>query len=103
MECLPVENEREGGKKEGIETRDSNKEGGGGRMERGSVSPTSTDKIPALPIAEVVEDLVSVGLGHAGVDEETGVAQLRDLLGQQLHTLDRVAEYDTLVDLQLCV
>ena len=48
---------------------------------------TCADKISALSIAEVVEDLVSVGLGHSGVDEEAGVAQLCDLLGQQLHTL----------------
>ena len=35
------------------------------------------------------------------MDEETGVAQLSDLLGQQLHPLHRVAEYDTLVNLEL--
>ena len=63
--------------------------------------PTCADQVAALPVAEVVEHLVPVGLGHAGVDEETGVAQLSDLLGQQLHPLDRVAEYDALVYLEL--
>ena len=62
---------------------------------------TCADEVPALSVAEVVEDLVSVGLGHSGVDEEAGVTQLGDLLGQQLHTLHRVAEDDALVDLEL--
>ena len=38
---------------------------------------------------------------HLGVDEEAGVTKLGDLLGQQLHSLHRVAEYDALVDLEL--
>mmetsp|Transcript_27995 Transcript_27995/g.88944 ORF Transcript_27995/g.88944 Transcript_27995/m.88944 type:complete len:203 (+) Transcript_27995:315-923(+) len=59
------------------------------------------DQAPAGAVAEVVEDAVAVRLVHAGVDEEAGVAQLRDLLGQQLHASDRVAEDDRLVDLQL--
>ena len=50
-----------------------------------------------------MEDLVSVGLCHAGVDEEAGVPQLCNLLCQQLHSLHRVTEDDTLVDLKLCV
>ena len=45
---------------------------------------TCAHKIFALPI---VEDLVSVRLCHAGVDEKTGVPQLCDLLCQQLHSL----------------
>ena len=48
-----------------------------------------------------MKDLVPVSLHHLGVNEETGVAQLSDLLGEQLHTLDRVAENDALVDLEL--
>ena len=48
---------------------------------------TCAHKVSALSIAEVMEDLVSVGLCHAGVDEETGVPQLCDLLCQQLHSL----------------
>ena len=35
------------------------------------------------------------------MDEETRVAQLGDLLCQQLHSLHRVAEDDALVDLEL--
>ena len=51
-----------------------------------------------------MEDLVSVRLCHAGVDEEAGVPQLCNLLGQQLHSLHRVAKDDALVDLKLwCV
>jgi hypothetical protein len=48
-----------------------------------------------------MKDLIPVGLDHLGVDEETRVAQLSDLLSKQLHALDRVAENDALVDLQL--
>jgi len=35
------------------------------------------------------------------MDVEARVAQLRDLLGQQLHAIHRVAEDDGLVDLEL--
>ena len=49
-----------------------------------------------------MEDLVSMGLCHAGVDEEAGVPQLCDLLCQQLHSLHRVTKDDALVDLKLC-
>ena len=48
-----------------------------------------------------MEDAVSVLLHHLRVDVEAGVAELSDLLGEQLHTLCRVAEDDWLVDLQL--
>ncbi len=40
---------------------------------------------------------------HLGVDVEARVAELRDLLGQELHAVHRVAEDDGLVDLQLMV
>ena len=63
---------------------------------------TCAHQVSALSIAEVMEDLVSVRLCHAGVDEEAGVPQLCDLLGQQLHSLHRVTEDDALVDLKLC-
>lgn len=36
-------------------------------------------------VAEFVEDAVAVGLLHLGVDVEARVAQLRDLLGEELH------------------
>ena len=48
-----------------------------------------------------MEDAVPVLLLHAGVDVVARVAQLGDLLGQQLHALHRVAEDDRLVDAQL--
>ena len=40
-------------------------------------------------------------LHHLGVDVEAGVAQLGDLLGQELHPLGGVAEDDRLVYLEL--
>ena len=48
-----------------------------------------------------MEDPVAVALHHLCMDVEAGVAQLCDLLGQQLHAIDRVAEDDGLIDLQL--
>ena len=48
-----------------------------------------------------MEHSVSVALKHFGMDVETGVAKLSDLFGQQLHSVDRIAENDGLVDLQL--
>ena len=59
------------------------------------------DEIAARAVAEVVEDAVAVLLTHLGVDVEARVAQLGDLLRQQLDSLRRVTEYDRLVDLQL--
>lgn len=40
-------------------------------------------------------------LQHFGMDVEAAVAQLCDLLGQQLYSIDAVAEDDGLVDAQL--
>lgn len=60
----------------------------------------SVDNIDS-PIAEVMEHSVSVSLKHAGMRVEAGVAQFRDLLGQQLDAVGRVAENDRLVDLKL--
>jgi hypothetical protein len=39
-------------------------------------------------------------LSHSRVNEETGIAELRDLLGQEFHSLCRVAENNGLVYLQ---
>lgn len=61
---------------------------------------TCTHEVPTLPIPEVMEHLIPVWLVHLGVDEETRVAKLSDLLCKQLHSLHRVAEYDTLIDLK---
>jgi len=60
---------------------------------------TGADKIATQPLPEVMEHAVSVLLHHLCVDVEAGVAELSDLLGEQLHTLRRVAEDDRLVDL----
>ena len=46
-----------------------------------------------------MEDPVTMLLYHLGVDVETRVAELRNLLREQLHSLGRVAEDDRLVDL----
>ena len=62
---------------------------------------TCAHKVSAFPISEVVEHFVPVGLVHLGVDEKTRVPELSDFFSKQLHSLDRVAEYDTLVDLEL--
>lgn len=60
---------------------------------------TRADKVSAEAVAEVVEDAVSVSLLHAGVNIITRIAQLRNFLCQQLHTLGRVAEDDALINL----
>lgn len=52
-------------------------------------------------VAELVEDAVTVGLLHLGMDVVTRVSQFGDLLGEELHAVDGVAEDDGLVDLQL--
>lgn len=57
--------------------------------------------MPGASVPELVEDAVAVGLLHLGVDVEARVAQLGDLLGQQLDAVHRVAEDDGLVDLEL--
>ena len=59
-----------------------------------------TDKITADTIAEIVEYAVTVGLQHAGMTVEAGVAKFGDLLGKKFNTVSGVAEYDRLVDLQ---
>ena len=48
-----------------------------------------------------MEDTVTMLLPHLGVDVVAGVAQIGDLLGQELHSLDWVAEDYRLVDLKL--
>ena len=42
----------------------------------------TADQVPAEASSEVVEDSVTVSLGHLGVDVVAGVAQLSDLLGE---------------------
>mmetsp|Transcript_16597 Transcript_16597/g.28097 ORF Transcript_16597/g.28097 Transcript_16597/m.28097 type:complete len:216 (-) Transcript_16597:577-1224(-) len=53
------------------------------------------------PVAELVEDSISVWLLHLGVDVETAVPQLRNFLREQLYAVHRVAEDNTLVDIEL--
>lgn len=48
-----------------------------------------------------MEHFIPMGLVHLGVNKEARIAQLSNLFGQELHSLDRVAKYDTLVDLEL--
>lgn len=62
---------------------------------------TRADKVSAKTIAEIMEDAVSVSLLHSGMDVVTRVAEFRDLLSEQLHTLSRVTEDNTLIYLQL--
>jgi len=61
----------------------------------------AADEVATETGSEVVEDPVTVSLGHLGMDVVTGVAKLCDLLGEQLNPLGGVAENDTLIDLQL--
>mmetsp|Transcript_31560 Transcript_31560/g.69085 ORF Transcript_31560/g.69085 Transcript_31560/m.69085 type:complete len:209 (-) Transcript_31560:747-1373(-) len=55
----------------------------------------------ARALTEIVEDPISVGLLHSGVDVEATEAQLCNLLGEQLHARDGIAKDDSLVDVQL--
>ena len=48
-----------------------------------------------------MEYAVAVALHHLGVNIKARVAQLCDFLRQQLHAVDRVAEDDRLIYLQL--
>ncbi len=52
-------------------------------------------------VAEFVEDTVTIRLLHLGMDIEAGVSEFGDLLRQELDAIDRVAEDDRLIDLEL--
>ncbi len=58
------------------------------------------DEVAAEASPEVVEHAVPVCLRHLGVDVVAAVSQLRDLLGQKLDSLGRVAKDDALIDLE---
>jgi len=58
------------------------------------------DEVAADAVAEIVEDAITSSLGHLGMAVEAGIAQLGDLLGEQLHAVGGVAEDNGLVDLQ---
>ena len=49
-------------------------------------SLTRAYKVAALAVAEIMEDTIAVLLPHLGVNVEARVAQLGDLLGQELHS-----------------
>lgn len=55
---------------------------------------TRADKVSAAAAAEVMEDAVAMILEHLCVDVETRVPKLSDLLGEELHTIHRIAEDD---------
>ena len=61
---------------------------------------TGCNKVPGGPIAEFVEHAISIRLLHLGVDVVTGIPEFSNLLCQQLYSIDRVAEDNTLVDLK---
>ena len=58
-------------------------------------------EVTRTAVAEFVEDAVTIGLLHLGMYVEAGVSQLGDFLGEELDAVDRVAEDDGLVNLQL--
>lgn len=53
---------------------------------------TSTNKIPAGTIAEVMKDFVPMILQHLCMDIEAGIANLSDFLCKQFHSVHRVAK-----------
>ena len=59
-----------------------------------------TNQIAAETCAKIVENTVTMGLCHLGVDIVTAVAQFCYFLGQKFHALSRIAENDALVDLK---
>lgn len=64
-------------------------------------APTRADKVTAFPLTKIVEDAVTVGLKHLGVNVIARVAELSDLLRQKLHARCGIAKNDRLVDLEL--
>ena len=59
-----------------------------------------TDQITTKASPEVVENPVTVSLGHFGVNVVTTVSQFGYFLGQKLHTLGGIAKDDALVYLE---
>jgi hypothetical protein len=59
------------------------------------------DEVACHAVSEVVENAVPVGLHHLGVRVEARVAELGDLLCEELDSVGRVTEDDGLVDLEL--
>ncbi|KAK8222289.1 hypothetical protein BKA81DRAFT_17590 [Phyllosticta paracitricarpa] len=59
------------------------------------------NQVAANTVPEVVENAVASVLKHFGVRVEARVAELGNLLGEELHAVCGVAEYDGLVNLEL--
>lgn len=62
---------------------------------------TRRNQIAAVAIAEIVEHAVAVTLQHFRVDVVAAVAQLSNLLGEQLHAVHGITEDNGLVNAQL--
>lgn len=60
-----------------------------------------TDEVPTYAVTEIVKYAITMRLQHFRVRIETGIAELRDLLGQQLDTISGVTKDDRLVNLKL--
>ena len=58
-------------------------------------------EVASTAIAKFVENAVTIGLLHLGVNVEAAIAKLSNLLGQKLDAVNAVAENDALVDLEL--
>jgi hypothetical protein len=59
------------------------------------------DQIATVALTEIVENAIAMLLSHLRVNVVARVANLGDLLSQQLHALSRIAENDGLIDLKL--
>lgn len=57
------------------------------------------DEIATDAVTEVVKNTVAVGLEHASMTVEAGVAKFGNLLGQEFDTVGGVTEDDRLIDL----
>ena len=62
---------------------------------------TSTNEVSACSITEVMKYSIAMVLQHLCMNIEARIAKLCNLLGQQFHSIHRVAENDGLVDLKL--
>ena len=57
--------------------------------------------MPRGTVAKLVKDAVTVGLLHLGMNVVARVAEFRNLLGEQLYAIDRVAKDNALIDFEL--
>ena len=62
---------------------------------------TSTNKISACTIAEVMKYSITMVLQHLCMNIETRISKFCDFLGKELDPIHRIAEDDRLVYLQL--